>query len=207
MPFRPRASSLILAAAALALSVVQVVWIATVMDASDDGTAYAMSLLGSVAAPTCIAAGAVRATGALDRWTQVLGIAAVAAIGGFAAGIVAGVFVGDDSEDPAWIRWFADATVPALLVGAVLALALFRRLLGPLVLLRAARWAASVVCAVSVALVVGIAAVQVEAVWLASILLLGALLVLRRTTLRSRRVRSGAGGRRTSGTAEEASDV
>lgn len=114
-----RAAALLAVAVGL-LAAAEVVWVFGFLEQSSDGPAFAMALVVIVLVPTLLVGiGAVLVTAVPSR-TRAVATAAVAASGLAVAGFEAGVFVGDDPTDPAFIHWAAAAPPFALLAAAML---------------------------------------------------------------------------------------
>lgn len=106
------------AVVAAVFAALEIGWLGVLVDGSSDGAAFVMALVLLVLIPALVAATAVLL--APRGWWRGVLIAAVAATGLAVAGVVGGVFVGDDPADPAFISWVAEGTVPAAAAAVVL---------------------------------------------------------------------------------------
>ncbi len=119
MRSRLRAAALLAVAAGL-LAATEVVWLVAFLGRASDGPAFVIALVVQVLIPTLLVAIGAVLVDAIPRRTRVALTAAVAASGFAAAGVEAGVFVGDDPADPAFIRWVSDVPQLALVAAALL---------------------------------------------------------------------------------------
>ena len=172
-----RAASEVLAAVALLLAVLQLVWLSAFITRVGDGPAFAMALVGLVGTPSCVVAGAVLLIRHVSTRTVAFSVAFAACAGIAAAAVVGGVFVADDPADPVWIVRVADA-FPYAVAGAIaFAVVLLWRVLGRV---RPISRAILVVpIAVLGTLITAFLELQVPLVWLAALGLVVALVVLR----------------------------
>ena len=172
-----RTASEVLAAVALLLAVLQLVWLSAFIDHAGDGPAFAMAFVGLVGTPCCIVAGAVLLIRHVTARTVTFSVAFAAFAGIAAAAVVGGVFVGDDPDDPVWIARVADAFPYA--VGGAIA---FAAVLLWRVLRRVQPFSRAILVvpiAVLGTLVTAFLELQVPLVWLAALGLVVTLVVLR----------------------------